>query len=413
MNRRRVVITGMGVITSLGETVDALWDALCAGQSGIHMIKRWDTTKYPVKFGAECIGFDVTKFGVDGREAKRMDRFGQFGMAASIRAIEDTGIDFSKEDPARCGVIIGSGIGGLETLQEQARILETRGVGRVSPFTVPRLMVNAASGNVSIRFGLQGPNTAVATACATGSNAIGDAGRFIQYGMADVMVAGGSEAALCEIGMASFTAARALSSRNEAPEKASRPWDRDRDGFVMAEGAGIVVLEEYERAVKRGARIYAELVGYGMSADAFHLTSPHETGHGASAAMELAMKDAALAPDQIDYVNAHGTSTPLGDIAEVRAMKKTFGPHAYKLAVSSIKGATGHALGASGGIEAVVLAMCISRNLIPPTINLEHPDEGCDLDFVPNKARDMKVTYALSNSFGFGGHNACLLLKKI
>ena len=413
MSRRRVVITGMGVITSLGETVDGMWDALCAGESGVRTIKRWDTTKYPIKFGAECLDFDVTKFGVDGRDAKRMDRFGQFGMAASIRAIEDSGVDFTKEDRARCGVIIGSGIGGLETLQEQSHILDTRGVGRVSPFTVPRLMVNAASGNVSIRFGLQGPNTAVATACATGSNAIGDAGRFIQYGMADMMVCGGSEAALCEIGMASFTAARALSSRNEAPEKASRPFDRDRDGFVMAEGAGVVVLEEYEHARQRGARMYAELVGYGMSADAFHLTSPHEHGHGASAAMELALKDAALSPDQIDYVNAHGTSTPLGDAAEVRAMKKTFGDHAYKFAVSSIKGATGHALGASGGIEAVVLAMAVSRNLIPPTINLDNPDDECDLDFVPHKARDLKVTYALSNSFGFGGHNACLLLKKL
>ena len=413
MSRRRVVITGMGVVTSLSETVDGLWEALCAGQSGIGPITRWDTTAYPIRFGGECTKFEPIAFGIDGRDAKRMDRFGLFGMAASIRAIENTGIDFKTEDPSRCGVIIGSGIGGLETLQEQARILETRGVSRVSPFTVPRLMVNAASGNVSIRFGLQGPNTAVATACATGSNAIGDAGRFIQYDMADVMVAGGSEAALCEIGMASFTAARALSARNDAPQKASRPWDKDRDGFVMAEGAGVVVLEEYEHARKRGATIYAELIGYGMSADAFHLTSPHETGHGASAAMELALKDAALSPDSVDYINAHGTSTTQGDVAEVKAIKKTFGAHAKKVAVSSTKGATGHLLGASGGIEAVVLAMAVSRNLIPPTINLDNPDEGCDLDFVPHKARDKKVTYAMSNSFGFGGHNACLLMKKV
>jgi 3-oxoacyl-[acyl-carrier-protein] synthase II len=410
---RRVVITGLGVITSLGETVDAMWDALCAGKSGIGLITRWDASKYPCRIGGECKTFDITKYGVDVREAKRLDRFGQFGMAASVNAIKDAGIDFSKEDPTRCGVDIGSGIGGLETLEEQNHILWERGVSRVSPFTVPRLMVNAAAGNVSIRFGLQGPNTAVATACATGSNAIGDAGRFITYNMADVMIAGGSEAAVCQLGMASFCAARALSTRNEEPERASRPWDKDRDGFVMGEGAGVVILEEYEHAIRRGARIYAELVGYGMSADAYHLTSPHETGRGASAAMNLALKDAKVSPEVVDYVNAHGTSTPLGDIAEIHALKNTFGPHAKKLAISSTKSATGHLLGASGGIEAVIAAMTISRNLIPPTINLDNPDEGCDLDLVPHKARDLRVGYAMSNSFGFGGHNASLLLKKM
>jgi len=310
-------------------------------------------------------------------------------------------------------VLIGSGIGGIETLEEQNKILTTRGVQRVSPFTVPRLMVNAASGNVSIRFRIKGPNTAVATACATGANAIGDAMRFIQHDMADMMIAGGSEAALCELGMASFIAARALSTRNEDPARASRPWDKDRDGFVMAEGAGVVMLEEYEHAKARGARIYAELVGYGMSGDACHITAPDENGAGASMAMKLALKDAKLNPEHVDYINAHGTSTPLGDLAETKAVKGTFGDHARKIAVSSTKSQMGHLLGASGGVEAVITAMTISRNLIPPTINLDTPDPECDLDFVPHKARDKKVEVAMSNSFGFGGHNASLVMKKV
>src|SRR5688572_19008455 len=314
MSRRRVVITGLGVVTSLGETADELWENLCAGKSGVGLITRWDTSPYPVKFGGECAKFDVTRYGVEAKEARRLDRFGQFGIAASVTAVKDAGIDFSKEDSHRCGVIIGSGIGGIETLQEQQRILLDRGVSRVSPFTVPRLMVNAASGNVSILFGLTGPNTAVATACATGSNAIGDALRLIQADLADVMIAGGSEAALCELGMASFTAARALSNRNDEPTRASRPFDKNRDGFVMSEGAGVVILEEYEHAKKRGARVYAELVGYGMSGDAHHITAPCENGEGAAMAMKLAMKDAKINPDQVEYINAHGTSTPLGDL---------------------------------------------------------------------------------------------------
>ncbi|HEV2294317.1 MAG TPA: beta-ketoacyl-ACP synthase II [Tepidisphaeraceae bacterium] len=410
---RRVVITGMGVITSLGEAVDEMWESLCAGKSGIRNISRWDFSNFPVKFGGECTDFDVTRYGVDTREAKRLDRFGQFGIAASVNAVKDAGLDFDKEDRYRCGVLIGSGIGGIETLEEQNKILIERGVSRVSPFTVPRLMVNAASGNVSIMFGITGPNTAVATACATGANAIGDAARFIQHDMADVMIAGGSEAALCGLGMASFIAARALSTRNDEPTKASRPWDKGRDGFVMAEGAGVVILEEYEHAKARGARIYAELIGYGMSADAHHITAPHEDGRGASKAMEFALKDAKVAPDQVDYINAHGTSTPLGDLAETKAVKKTFGESAKKLAVSSTKSQMGHLLGASGGIECIVTAMAIHRNLIPPTINLDEPDEECDLDYVPHKARDKRVTIAMSNSFGFGGHNASLLLRKI
>jgi 3-oxoacyl-[acyl-carrier-protein] synthase II len=410
---RRVVITGLGVISSLGEVVDELWENLCAGKSGIGPITRWDNSKYPTRFGGECTKFDITQYGVDVREAKRLDRFGQFGLAASVRAVTDSGIDFAKEDSYRCGVVIGSGIGGIETLEEQNKNLVTRGVQRVSPFTVPRLMVNAASGNVSIRYKIRGPNTAVATACATGANAIGDAMRYIQHDMADTMIAGGSEAALCELGMASFIAARALSTRNDDPQHASRPWDKDRDGFVMSEGAGVVVLEEYEHAKARGAKIYVELVGYGMSADACHITAPDENGAGAAMAMKLALRDAKLNPEQVDYINAHGTSTPLGDLAETKAVKSTFGDYAKKVAISSTKSQMGHLLGASGGVEAVITAMTISRNLIAPTINLQEPDAECDLDFVPNKARDKKVDVAMSNSFGFGGHNASLVMKKI
>jgi 3-oxoacyl-[acyl-carrier-protein] synthase II len=413
MQTRRVVITGLGVITSLGESVDEMWDALCAGKSGIGPIKRWDPLQFPVRIGGECLSFDVTRYGVDKREAKRLDRFGQFGLAASINAVKDSGIDFAKEDAYRCGVLIGSGIGGIETLEEENKVLIARGVGRVSPFTVPRLMVNAASGNVSILYRIHGPNTAVATACATGSNAIGDAARYIQHDQADVMIAGGSEAALCSLGLGSFVAARALSTRNDDPEHASRPWDKDRDGFVMGEGAGIVILEEYEHARRRGARIYTELVGYGMSGDAYHITQPEENGKGASMAMNYALREAKVSPDAVDYINAHGTSTPLGDLAETKAIKSSFGEHAQKVAISSTKSHLGHLLGASGGVEAVIACKAVVHNLIPPTINLEHPDEGCDLDYTPHKARDRKVDYAMSNSFGFGGHNASLLFKKV
>ncbi|MCY2950669.1 MAG: beta-ketoacyl-ACP synthase II [Planctomycetota bacterium] len=411
--KRRVAITGLGVITSLGETPEALWEGVCAGRSGISMITRWDTTKYPTRFGGECAKFNVSRYGVDAREAKRLDRFGQFGLAAAVVSVKDAGLDFAKEDPYRCGVIIGSGIGGIETIEEQKKTLDLRGVSRVSPFTVPRLMVNAASGNVSIRFGLHGPNIAIVTACATGSHAIGEGTRLIQQGTAEVMIAGGSEAALCELGMASFCAARALSTRNDEPQRASRPWDKDRDGFVMAEGAGVVILEELEHAKHRGARIYAELVGYGMSGDAYHITAPEEQGKGAAMAMNLAMRDAGVSPDVVDYINAHGTSTPLGDIAETRAVKSSFGAHAKKLAISSTKSQLGHLLGASGGVEAVITALTVYRNVVPPTINLENPDPECDLDYVPKTRREMKVRYAMSNSFGFGGHNASLLMCKV
>jgi 3-oxoacyl-[acyl-carrier-protein] synthase II len=409
----------MGVVTSLGETADAMWDKLCAGTSGIRTVTRFDMGTYSVRFGAECTDFDVTtyapevaKYTDEKLQPKRMDRFGQFGVAAALTAVKDASLDFQKEDPHRCGVIIGSGIGGIETLEEQNKVLLSRGVTRVSPFTVPRLMVNAASGNVSIIFGINGPNTAVATACATGSNAIGDAARYIQFDMADVMIAGGSEAALCELGMASFIAARALSTRNEDPQKASRPFDRDRDGFVMGEGAGVVILEEYEHAKKRGARIWSELVGYGMSGDGYHITSPPEDGRGAARAMQMALKEAGISPEQVDYINAHGTSTQLGDVAEPRAIKTVYGDHAKKVAISSTKSQLGHSLGASGGIEAIIASLALHHNLIPPTINLDNPDPECDLDYTPHKARDRKVTYAMSNSFGFGGHNATLLLRK-
>jgi 3-oxoacyl-[acyl-carrier-protein] synthase II len=408
----------LGVVTSLGDKVEEMWEALCAGKSGISLITRWDASAYPTRFGGECTRFDLNNYDVSRYTEerllpKRLDRFGQFGIAASLSAVGDSGIDFEKTDRCRCGVIIGSGIGGIETLEEQNKILHTRGINRVSPFTVPRLMVNAASGNVSIIFKLYGPNTAVSTACATGSNAIGDAARYIQHDQADVMIAGGSEAALCALGLGSFCAARALSTRNDDPPRASRPWDRDRDGFVMGEGAGIVVLEEFEHAKKRGAKMYCELVGYGMSADAYHITAPDEQGRGAARAMDMALRDGKLSSDQVDYINAHGTSTPLGDLAETKAIKHFFGDHAKKLAISSTKSELGHLLGASGGVEAVISALTIDRNLIPPTINLDNPDPECDLDYVPHRARERRVSVAMSNSFGFGGHNACLVMRKV
>ncbi|HWE03093.1 MAG TPA: beta-ketoacyl-ACP synthase II [Tepidisphaeraceae bacterium] len=419
MARRRVVITGLGVVTSLGETHEKMWEAICAGKSGITTLRRWNTEKYPVKIGGECLNFDIdhykdraARFTEDRLTPRRIDRFGLFGVAASLSAVEDANLDFEQEDRTRCGVIIGTGIGGIETIEEQYKILMERGVSRVSPFTVPRLMPNAASGNVSIVFRLHGPNTAVSTACATGSNAIGDAGRLIQHDEADIMIAGGSEAALCELGMATFCAARALSTSNEEPTKASRPWDKGRDGFVMAEGAGVVILEEYEHAKKRGARIYAELVGYGMSGDGYHITAPDAEGRGATMAMNLALKDAAVSADVVDYVNAHGTSTPLGDLAETKAVKASFGAHAKKVSLSSTKSQLGHLLGASGGVEAVISCLAVQRNLIPPTINLDDPDPDCDLDYTPLKAKEKRITYAMSNSFGFGGHNASLLFKK-
>ncbi len=411
--RRRVVVTGCGVVSSLGCEVAEFWDKICAGKSGIGPIERFDCSEYKVTFGGEVRHFKPDEhMPLDPKEQRRMDRFVLFGLVASHKAITASGVDFEQGDPYRHGVLIGSGIGGLNEIEDQHDTLYNKGPSRVSPFMIPKLMVNAASGNVSVNWKLKGPNSAVATACASATNAIGDAYRLIQYGEADVMVTGGSEAAMTPMGLSGFARMNALSKRNDDPERASRPFDTDRDGFVLAEGAGVVILEELEHAKARGATIYAELVGYGMSADGSHMTAPDPEGRGAGYAMKKALADADLSPDKIDYINAHGTSTPLGDKAETTAIKTIFGDHAYKLAVSSTKSQLGHLLGASGGVEFVICSLAMQEQIAPPTINLENPDEACDLDYIPNEARSMKMDYILTNSFGFGGHNACLVLKK-
>jgi len=411
MTGRRVVITGLGVVTPLGCDVPTFWKRLVAGESGIDYIKRFDVTNFDVRFGGECLDFKPEEY-IDRRQVKRIDRFAQFAIAAAIQAARDSGIEFDKEAPERVGVIIGSGIGGLMELEEQhVRMLE-KGPDKVSAFTIPKLMVNAASGNVSILFGAQGPSTAVATACASAANAIGDAFRSIVRGETDIMFTGGAEAALTPLGLCAFSAMKALSTRNDDPVHASRPFDKDRDGFVMGEGAGVLLLEELEHARRRGARIYAELVGYGTTADASHITQPRQDGIGAARAMRLALADAGMSPEQIQYINAHGTGTVLGDIAETTAIKMVFGEHARKLAISSTKSNVGHLLGASGGVELVATVLALVNGIAPPTINLETPDPECDLDYVPNEAREMQIDAAMSNSFGFGGHNACLIIKK-
>ncbi len=408
--KRRVVVTGLGVVTSLGRAVETFWDRIVRGESGVGPIALFDVSGYRVQFGGQVF-WEPEKEGVAGpKELKRLDRFTQFAIASAKDAVADSGIDFSKEEPFRCGVVIGSGIGGLWEFEVQEERLLHKGIDKVSPFTIPKLMVNSASGHVSSLYGIKGPNFAVATACASAANSIGSALRAIQYGDADVMVTGGSEAALTPIGLAGFQNMRALSFRGDAPQRASRPFDADRDGFVLAEGAGVVVLEELEHARGRGARIYGELMGYGASGDAGHITQPDDEGRGAAQAMSMALRDAAINPDAVQYINAHGTSTPLGDKAETAAVKKVFGPHARSLAVSSTKSQLGHTLGASGGIELVVCALTVSRGLIAPTINLDTPDPACDLDYTPNVAREAKVDVAMSNSFGFGGHNASLVM---
>ena len=414
MSKRRVVITGLGCITALAETVEALFNALCEGKSGISTIESFDTSEYTVKFGGEIKHFDVTQY-VDQRESKRMDRFTQFAMAAASEAIDDSGLDFSKEDTFRVGAIVGTGIGGIKEIEDQhVRLLE-KSPRKVSPFGVPRLMSNAASGNIAIRYGLQGPNFCVTSACASGSHAIGEAYCNILASRSDVMITGGTEAALTPIGLASFCSARSLSTRNDEPTAASRPFDKDRDGFVLAEGAGILVLEEYEHARKRGAKIYAEVLGYGATDDGFHITAPLSDGAGAAKAMELAVADAGIEKEKIDYINAHGTGTELNDVAESAAIKTVFGEHAYNLAVSSTKSSLGHLLGAAGAVELLVCCKTIGESVIPPTINLDNQDPRCDLkmDYVPLKARERKVEAALSNSLGFGGHNACLIVGKL
>jgi len=414
MNKRRVVITGLGCITALAESAGELFAALCEGRSGVSVIESFDTSAYPVRFGGEVKNFDVTKY-VDRRESKRMDRFTQFAMAAANQALADSGLDFSKEDVFRAGVIVGTGIGGIKEIEDQHLRIMDKGPSKVSPFCVPRLMANAASGNIAICYGLRGPNFCVVSACASGTHAIGEAYLNIAYGRSDIMITGGTEAALTPIGLASFCAARSLSTRNDDPQAASRPFDRDRDGFVLSEGAGILVLEEEGHARKRGANIYAEMLGYGATDDGYHVTAPLPDGNGAAATMKLALAEAGLAPEKIDYINAHGTGTDLNDAAESSAIKNVFGRHAYNIPVSSTKSCLGHLLGATGAVELIVCAKVINESIIPPTINLENPDEKCDLkmDFVPLEARPAKVDIAMSNSFGFGGHNACLVVGKL
>jgi 3-oxoacyl-[acyl-carrier-protein] synthase II len=410
--KRRVVVTGMGCVTSLALNVESLWQAILAGKSGIHSLSILDTTSQKVKFGGDIPNFDPGP-SCDPKEAKRLDRFSLFAMAAAYQAVNDSGIDFSREDSFRCGAILGSGIGGLNEIEEQMFRLFSKGPDRVSAFTIPTMMLNAAGGNLAIRYGLQGPNFAVATACASSNNAMGDALKAIQYDEADVMLTGGSEAAITSIGVAGFANMRALSTRNHEPERASRPFDLDRDGFVLSEGCGVLVFEELERAKKRGAQIYGEILGYGGSCDAGHITAPDEQGRGAARSMENALADAKLHASEIDYINAHGTSTPLGDRAETTAVKNIFGDHAYQVSLSSTKGHLGHSLGASGSIEMILSLLSCCRNVVPPTINLETPDPSCDLDYTPLHPKDREIRYAMSNSFGFGGHNATVICGKL
>ena len=411
MSKRRVVVTGVGPVTPIGIGKDTFWNNLVAGKSGIGPITQFDTTDFTVKIAGEVKDFDYTAF-IDKKEGKRMDRVTHFAVAAAKLAIEDAKLDMSKENPLRCGVCVGSGIGGIHTFLEQSLKLGSKGPSKISPFFIPMEIPNMSAGQIAIATGLKGPNTAIVTACATGTNCIGDALRTIQYGDADVMLAGGTEAAVSPIAIAGFANMKALSTNNENPEAASCPFDKKRDGFVMGEGAGIVVLEELEHAKKRGAHIYAEVVGYGTNGDAYHITAPAPGGLQARKCMELAIKDAGIDPSEINYINAHGTSTGLNDLNETKAIKELFGDHAKDIVVNSTKSMTGHLLGAAGAIEAIVMAMAIETGKVHPTINCDNPDEGLDLDYIREGARDYKVNYALSNSFGFGGHNATLLVRR-
>ncbi len=412
MSRRRVVVTGLGIVSPVGIGVPEAWSSILAGKSGITRITRFDPSSLPSQIAGEVRGFDPAKY-VSPKEVRRFDTFIHYGLAAAIESIKDSGLDFDREQREQIGVCIGSGIGGLPLIEETHKAVLAGGPRKISPFFIPGSIINLIAGQLSIMYGLKGPNLALATACTTANHCIGDAGRLIEYGDADVMIAGGSESCVSPLGLGGFCAARALSSRNDDPAGASRPWDKDRDGFVLGEGAGVIVLEEYEHARKRGARIYGELAGYGMSADAHHITAPCEDGEGAVRCMANAMKNAGVNRDQIDYINAHGTSTPLGDVAETVAVKLCFGDHARKLAVSSTKSMTGHLLGAAGGIEAIFSVLAIRDQVVPPTINLASPDPQCDLDYVPNTARKMKINVALSNSFGFGGTNGSLVFRRV
>jgi 3-oxoacyl-[acyl-carrier-protein] synthase II len=410
--KRRVVVTGLGCVTPMSCDVSGLWRGILDGKSGIHSLSIIDTSNQKVTFGGDVRDFEpgVT---VDAKEAKRLDRFTLFAMYAGYHAVADSSLDFSKEDPFRCGAILGSGIGGLNEIEEQMFRLFSKGPDRVSPFTIPKMMLNAAGGNLAIQYGLKGPNFAVATACASSNNAMGDALKAIQYDEADIMITGGTEAAITAMGVAGFANMKALSTRNDAPEKASRPFDADRDGFVLSEGCGVLIFEEYEHARKRGARIYAEILGYGGSCDAGHITAPDEQGRGAGRAMSNALRDARINPEDVDYINAHGTSTPLGDKAETVAVKFVFGDAAKRVAISSTKGHLGHALGASGSIEMILSVLACFHDTIPPTINLETPDPSCDLNYTPKTPREANVRIAMNNSFGFGGHNATMICGKL
>ncbi|WOT06571.1 beta-ketoacyl-ACP synthase II [Shewanella youngdeokensis] len=412
MTKRRVVVTGLGLVSPVGNTVDSTWKALVSGQSGIAPITKFDASEFTTRFSGSVKDFEVEQY-MSRKDARKMDLFIQYGMAAGIQAIDDSGLDMEKMDPNRVGTAIGAGMGGLPLIEKNHEALLKGGPRKVSPFFVPSTIINMISGHLSIKYGMKGPNFAVTTACTTGVHNIGFAARTIAYGDADVMLAGGAEDATCPLAVAGFGSAKALSTRNDDPLAASRPWDKDRDGFVIGDGAGVMVMEEYEHAKARGAIIYGELVGFGMSGDAFHMTSPPSDGAGAAAAMANAIDDAKVARESIGYINAHGTSTPAGDKAEAAAVKSIFGAHAYDLTVSSTKSMTGHLLGAAGSVEAIVTLLALRDQVIPPTLNLDNPDEGCDLDFVPHTARDHKFEYGLCNSFGFGGTNGSLLFKKI
>ncbi len=410
--KRRVVVTGMGIVTSLGNELDEVWTGVLEARSGIHRLSLIDPTPFKVQIAGDVQDFDPGRF-CDPKDHKRLDRFTLFAMYAGGKAIEDCGIDFANEDAYRCGVILGSGIGGLAEIEIQVERLLSKGPDRVSPLTIPKLMLNAAGGNLSIRYGLRGPNFAVATACASATNAMGDALKTIQYDDADVIITGGTEAAITAMGLSAFQNMKALSDRNDEPGRASRPFDIGRDGFVLSEGAGILVFEELEHALARGARIYGEVLGYGASGDAGHITQPNPDGCGAAQAMRNALRDAKLEPQVVDYINAHGTSTPLGDKAETQAMKSVFDKHAYELSISSTKGCLGHSLGASGGVEMILTLLALQSNTVPPTANLEDPDPTCDLNYTPLKPIARELTTAMNNSFGFGGHNASIICGKV
>ncbi|MBX3730703.1 MAG: beta-ketoacyl-ACP synthase II [Candidatus Sumerlaeia bacterium] len=412
MSAKRVVVTGLGAITPIGNTVSEFWESLLAGKSGAGPITQFDASNHKTKFACQVKGFVPENF-VNSKELRRLDTFVVYALVTAEEALKDSGLDLEKEDLERIGVVVGSGIGGLQVMADQQQILRDQGPGRVSPFLIPRLICNMAAGHISMRFGLKGPNTCPVTACATGTHAIGDAFKIIQRDQATIILAGGAESAITALGVAGFENMKALSGRNDSPQTASRPFDKDRDGFVIGEGAGVLVLEELEHARARGARIYAEVVGYGMTGDAFHITAPAPEGEGAARSMRMALEDAGLPPTAVDHINAHGTSTPMNDKNETAAIKTVFGEHAPKIAVSSNKSMIGHLLGAAGGVEAVAMALSIQNDIVPPTINYTTPDPECDLDYTPNEARRRPVRVALSNSLGFGGHNTTIVFKKL